>query len=111
MPKHGYVRPGEAQAARRAAKRAVEQRHAELWKDRRGEGLSFAEEGWALWYTDEANLIRLQVRREVAEEIAAEIERVIGGYEEARPKVGCGEFLNDAQWAALIARQIGQGDD
>ena len=40
--------------------------------------------------------------------IASEIERVIGGYpgnEATRPRVGAGEFLNDAQWAAKIARE------
>ncbi len=113
MPAHGYIRPREAEAARRAAKRAIQQRHAELWKDRKAEGLSFTEEGWALWYTDEAELIREQARREVAEEIAAEIERVIGGYPdnaEIRPKMKRGGFLNDADWAAQIARRIGQSD-
>jgi prevent-host-death family protein len=40
--------------------------------------------------------------------LADEIERVVGGYpgnEEERPKLGVGEFLNDAQWAAKIIRE------
>lgn len=54
--------------------------------------------------------IRADERRKVAEEIAVEIERVIGSYPdnvETRPRYERGGFLNDAQWAALIARQIG----
>lgn len=42
------------------------------------------------------------------EALAAEIERVVGGYpgnEVQRPKTGVGEFLNDAQWAAKIVRE------
>lgn len=57
---------------------------------------------------------RADERRKVAEQIAAEIEKVIGGYpdnEVIRPRYERGGFLNDSQWSAQIARQIGQADD
>lgn len=44
----------------------------------------------------------------IAEHIASEIERVVGGYpanEETRPRENVSDFLNDAEWAARIARE------
>lgn len=54
---------------------------------------------------------RADERRKVAEQIAAEIKEVIGSYpdnEAIRPRYERGGFLNDSQWAAQIARQIGE---
>jgi len=46
-------------------------------------------------------------RADLREQIGAEIENVIGGYpdnEMTRPKIETGRYVNDAQWAAMIAR-------
>ncbi|GAA3417620.1 hypothetical protein [Streptosporangium vulgare] len=54
--------------------------------------------------------IRDDERRQVAEEMIAEIKRVIGGYPEnaaVRPKSERGRFLNDVDWAIDIVRRIG----
>jgi hypothetical protein len=48
----------------------------------------------------------------IREKIAAEVESVIGGYPEneaQRPRVEVGLHLNDAEWAAAIARRYGEG--
>ena len=53
---------------------------------------------------------RAHIRRQVAEEIATAITEIIGGYPDngaTRPKRERGAHLNDAEWAAHIARQIG----
>lgn len=53
-------------------------------------------------------MLEAAVKANEFEALAAEIERVIGGYpgnEATRPKVGVGEHLNDAQWAAKIIRE------
>jgi hypothetical protein len=55
-----------ANRARLAAKRAVEQHLGVLWKDRRAEGIQFAEEGWGIWYTRESARIRASELRETA---------------------------------------------
>jgi len=55
--------------------------------------------------------IRADERRKVAEEIAAEIERVVISGDFERPKYERGGFLNDARWAARIAREIGEAHD
>ncbi|MFE3452405.1 hypothetical protein ACFXJ8_26125 [Nonomuraea sp. NPDC059194] len=56
-------------------------------------------------------LLAAQVRRETAEQIAAEIERVVVSGDFPRPQEERGGFLNDARWSAHIARQIGEARD
>jgi hypothetical protein len=66
------------------------------------------DEGARLAALRSAERITGAVLARAAEGIAAEIERVIGGYpgnEVERPKVETGRHLNDAQWAAKIARE------
>ncbi|MFI7628431.1 hypothetical protein [Microbispora rosea] len=53
---------------------------------------------------------RDHIRAAVAEEIATAITQIIGGYPDngaTRPKAEWGGHLNDAEWAAHLARQIG----
>lgn len=53
---------------------------------------------------------RDHIRAAVAEEIAAAITHIIGGYPDngaTRPRAEFGGHLNDAEWAAHLARQIG----
>jgi len=66
----------------------------------------------ALVTVDAAAADVARARSRVAEEIATEIETTIGGYpdnEVKRPKVERGGHLNDAQWAAQIARSKKEG--
>lgn len=65
------------------------------------------------YYAEAVEAGLAKARGEVAEEIAAAIEETVGGYPDndaERPKVGCGELLNDADWAARIAREHGKGN-
>jgi len=51
-------------------------------------------------------------RADLREQIGTEIENVIGGYpdnEMTRPKIEIGQYVNDAQWAAMIARGRQEG--
>jgi hypothetical protein len=69
-----------------------------------------------VWLSGSADTTGMQmaVRRALAvqrEEIASAIEETIGGYPgngAERPKVEVGQHVNDAQWAARIARDYGE---
>jgi hypothetical protein len=68
-------------------------------------GIPWYEDAIRIMLAAAAPFIAEQARREAAEHIAAEIERVVVSGEHPRPKYERGGFFNDASWAARIARE------
>jgi hypothetical protein len=84
----------------------VEQRLGTLWRERRAEGIRFAEEGWGIWYSRESALIRAKELRDAADGMVAAVPHEPGCRRHAS---GCACVLGEAyRWLSARAEQAEQ---